>query len=91
MTGEHLGKDVELTLIQKAIGTTVMALIGWIGWTVNDTATRIAVMESQMAGLIDSAGDRYTSTQAASDKAAANARDAAMERRLERLESKHGM
>lgn len=91
MLAETRVTDIELNMVQKAIGTILMALIGWIGWTVNDTSTRIAVMESQMNGLLDSAGDRYTATQAATDKTANITRLVAIERRLERLEDKHGL
>lgn len=80
---QHL-KDVQLSMGQKVLVTLFAAFAIWLGATVQTTAVSVAV-------LIDQNQDRYTATQASTDKASMSSRIEAVEKRTTRLETKHGL
>lgn len=87
---EHV-KDIELSALQKSFVGAVIVFIGWMGFTVYEMSIQVAVTSSQVDSLVVNAGDRYTATQAATDKRSTVTRIEAAERRIERLEDKHGL
>lgn len=87
---EHV-KDVELSSLQKAFVAGFIAFIAWMGVTVYTMSIKVAVTSSQVDQLVAGVGDRYTATQAVTDKRSMTTRIEAVERRLERLEDKHGL
>lgn len=74
----------QLSMMEKAIGSCIIALLIWMATTIQATATRLAVIESEMIDLRELTKDRYTRSD--HDKYAAYT-----EKRLLRLEAKHGL
>ena len=79
---------LDLTTTEKSIvgliTAIVISLLLWTVNTTNDTAKRVAVIESQMVDIKGSTGDRYTASQA-------RQHEEEMERRVSRLEAAHGL
>lgn len=82
MSAEHV-KDVQLTLAQKAMVALATAFALWLGATVYQTAVSVAI-------LLDQNKDRYTGSQAASDKALTDQRFERNEADIVELKKKHG-
>ena len=68
--------------IVAIITAVVIAMLGWTVNTTNDTATRVAVIESQLAEVRAAYGDRYTESMG-------RQHESQMERRISRLEAAH--
>lgn len=78
----------KLSPMEKGIAAIITAIVlGMLAWTVNttnDTAKKVAVIESQMDTIRASAGDGHRATEA-------RQHEREFERRVSRLEAAHGL
>lgn len=74
----------QLSLFEKVVGSVVVALLGWMAWTVQITFTQVAVIEAK---LTLATSDNYTGSDAVRDQSIADATTRALEARVTKLES----
>lgn len=81
-------RQLELSPLEKSVvglfGFIVMGMLGWTLNTTNESAVKIAVIETQVEEIRKNASDRYTGQQA-------RTHEREMERRVSRLEAAHGL
>ena len=73
----------QFSVIEKVIGGTVMALLGWMALTTQATATKVAVIEARISMM---ALNPYNATDAAKDRASLEERISANTNRIAALE-----
>ena len=76
----------QLTMIEKVVGACVIALLGWVGFTVQGTDKRVAVIEAKLSTVTE---NRYSSTDAERDKEIITERIDGLAQRVSTLETKH--
>lgn len=73
----------QLSITEKVIGGAVMALLGWMAFTTQTTATKMAVIEARLSMM---SNDPYTSADAVKDKQITDEKIVALSARVETLE-----
>jgi hypothetical protein len=72
----------QLTMTQKIVAGLISTVILWSGYTTNNTATRVAVIESNVNSVM---GSLYTAQDAMKDQQTLNERMNAMSERMNAL------
>lgn len=73
----------QFSVIEKVIGGTVLALLGWMALTTQNTATKVAVIEARISMM---ALDPYSASDAGKDRASLEERINANTNRITALE-----
>jgi hypothetical protein len=73
------------TLMEKVIGTCIIALLGWTALTVQTTSTKVAVIEARLQ-LMPS--DQYSSRDADRDNSMIEEKLKTLSARIDRLEGR---
>lgn len=76
-------QTLELTTLQKAVGTLFLAGCMWVGATVQSSTVELATIRERLATVT---ADRYTSKDAERDFQAVDERHKGLERRVTVLE-----
>lgn len=77
----------QLSLVEKVVGSSIIALLAWMAITTQQTATRVAVIEAKLTAVQDG---RYTVSDATRDRETIRVELRSLEARIVRLEGKHG-
>lgn len=73
----------QLSVFEKVVGGAILALLGWMAWTVQTTSTQVAVIEAKLTVV---AADNYTSKDADRDIHLTDEKIAALAARVAKLE-----
>lgn len=82
---ESRGLRAQLTMTEKVVGACLIALIAWVGVTVQSTDKRVAVIEARLSGVTEG---RYSISDAARDQQIVAAQMEALSQRVSTLEGK---
>ena len=73
----------QFSMVEKVVGGTVLALLGWMALTTQATATKVAVIEARISMM---ATDPYNASDAQKDRATLEERINANTNRIAALE-----
>ena len=83
----RVGRErAQLTMIEKVVGACVIALLAWVGATVQATDKRVAVIEARLSTATEG---RYSAAEASRDKEILLGRIELLSQRVSTLEKKH--
>lgn len=80
------GLRAQATMVEKVVGAALIALVLWVGVTVQNTDKRVAVIESQIKNVAEG---RYTSGDASRDQQIMREQLEALRARVTALEGYH--
>ena len=80
------GLRSQATMVEKVVGAALIALVLWVGVTVQSTDKRVAVIEATLRNVTEG---RYSSTEAIKDQKILTGEIDALRQRVGRLEAYH--
>lgn len=70
-------------MVEKIVGSVMLALLGWMALTVQSTATRMAVIEARLSMM---ASDPYTKADAQKDREIVEGKIGALSGRVDAID-----
>lgn len=84
---EERGLRAQLSMTEKVVGACLIALLGWVGFTVQGTDKKVAVIEARLSSAMEG---RYTTSDASRDQQIQQQQIDSLDQRIDRLENYHG-